>query len=168
MITDQSMMKLISKMVSLSSNAKIEVRNSLLAVDCEGDSLSRKGALTIITVATEEKFYIFDVLKRGHLVFSSGLGEILEDKHCEKLTFDCRQDSDALWHQFKVKLSGVLDFQLLEVIYDRRENPAGLTAYSPQFSSKYRRGTRQSQRTDEVEKIYGFGRCIALYPGTQS
>ena len=106
--------------------------------------------------------YIFDVLKLGHLVFSSGLGEILEDKHCEKLTFDCRQDSDALWHQFKVKLSGVLDLQLLEVIY-RRENPAGLTAYSLQFSSKYGRGTRRSQRTDEVEKIYGFGRCIELY-----
>ena len=52
---------------------KIEIRNTLLAVDCEGDSLSRKGALTIITVATEEKVYIFDVLKLGQLVFSSGL-----------------------------------------------------------------------------------------------
>ena len=99
---------------------KIAERNTRLAVDCEGDSLSRKGALTIltiITVATEEKVYIFDVLKLGQLVFTSGLGEILEDKSREKLTFDCRQDSDALWHQFQVKLSGVLDLQLLEVIY---------------------------------------------------
>ena len=40
---------------------KIAERNTLLAVDCEGDSLSRKGALTVITVATEEKVYIFDV-----------------------------------------------------------------------------------------------------------
>jgi len=137
---------------------KMEIRNTLLAVDCEGDSLSRKGALTIITVATEEKVYIFDVLKLGQLVFSSGIGDILEDKHRVKLTFDCRQDSDALWHQFKVKLSGVLDLQLLEVIY-RREN----TADSPHFSNKYRRGARRSQRTDEVERIYGFGRCIELY-----
>ena len=148
---------------------KVAERKALLAVDCEGDSLSRKGALTIITVATEEKVYIFDVLKLGQLVFSSGLGEILEDESREKLTFDCRQDSDALWHQFKVKLSGVLDLQLLEVIY-RRENPtAGSTVNTPKFSTTNKRGSRggrrnrRSQRTDEVEKIYGFGRCIELY-----
>ena len=148
---------------------KIAERNTFLAVDCEGDSLSRKGALTIITVATEEKVYIFDVLKLGQLVFTSGLGEILEDESREKLTFDCRQDSDALWHQFKVKLSGVLDLQLLEVIY-RRENPtAGSTVNTPKFSTTNKRGSRggrrnrRSQRTDEVEKIYGFGRCIELY-----
>ena len=145
---------------------KIAERNTLLAVDCEGDSLSRKGALTIITVATEEKVYIFDVLKLGQLVFTSGLGEILEDKSREKLTFDCRQDSDALWHQFKVKLEGVLDLQLLEVIY-RRENPtAGSTVNTPRFSAANTRGgrrNRRSQRPDEVERINGFGRCIELY-----
>ena len=145
---------------------RIEERNTLLAVDCEGDSLSRKGALTIITVATEEKVYIFDVLKLGQVVFSSGLGEILEDKSREKLMFDCRQDSDALWHQFKVKLSGVLDLQLLEVIY-RRENPAASsTVNTPRLSATNTRGgrrNRRSQRTDEVEKIYGFRRCIELY-----
>ena len=135
--------------------AKLE-RNTLLAVDCEGESLSRKGALTIITVATEEKAYIFDVLKLGEAVFSSGLGEILEDRSREKLMFDCRQDSDALWHQFSVKLTGVLDLQLLEIIY-RRENSGSATS---QLSSKRK---RRSQRTDEVEKIYGFGHCLELY-----
>ena len=43
--------------------AKIADRNGLLVVDCEGNSLSRKGEFTIIAVATEEKVYIFDVLK---------------------------------------------------------------------------------------------------------
>ena len=144
---------------------KIAEGNSLLAVDCEGNSLSREGALTIITVATEEKVYIFDVQKLGQATFSSGLGEILEDESRKKLMFDCRQDSDALWHQFKVKLSGVLDLQLLEVIY-RRENPSASTTNTAQSPSKNKRGgrrNRRSQRTDEVEKIYGFGRCIELY-----
>lgn len=144
---------------------KIAERIALLAVDCEGNSLSREGALTIITVATEEKVYIFDVQKLGQATFSSGLGEILEDKSHKKLMFDCRQDSDALWHQFKVKLSGVLDLQLLEVIY-RRENPSASTTKTPQSSFKNKRGgrrNRRSQRTDEVEKIYGFGRCLELY-----
>ena len=145
---------------------KIAERSSLLAVDCEGNSLSRKGALTIITVATEEKVYIFDVLKLGQLIFTSGLSEILEDKSRNKLMFDCRQDSDALWHQFQVKLSGVLDLQLLEVIY-RRESPTESTADTPQSSTKAKpgrkRGSRRSQRTDEVEKVHGFGRCLQLY-----
>ena len=130
-------------------------RNTRLAVDCEGVSLSRKGALTIITVATEEKAYIFDVLKLGQAVFNSGLGEILADKSREKLMFDCRQDSDALWHQFNIKLTGVLDLQLLEIIY-RRENA---TASRPCSTKRKRR----SQRTDEVESIYGFARCLKLY-----
>ena len=134
--------------------AKLE-RNTILAVDCEGVSLSRNGALTIITVATEEKAYIFDVLKLGEAVFSSGLGEILEDKSREKLMFDCRQDSDALWHQFSVKLTGVLDLQLLEIIY-RREN-------SGTCQSVYSKRGRRSQRTDEVENIYGFRKCLDLY-----
>ena len=144
---------------------KIAERIALLAVDCEGNSLSRDGALTIITVATEEKVYIFDVQKLGQATFSSGLGEILEDESRKKLMFDCRQDSDALWHQFKVKLSGVLDVQLLEVIY-RRENPSASTTNTAQSPSKNKRGgrrNRRSQRTDEVEKIYGFGRCLELY-----
>ena len=63
---------------------------------------------------------------------------------------------------FKVKLRGVLDLQMLEVIY-RRENPTGSAARTSQFSSKNTRGARRSQRTDEVEKIYGFRRCIELY-----
>ena len=144
---------------------KIAERIALLAVDCEGNSLSREGVLTIITVATEEKVYIFDVQKLGQATFSSGLGEILEDESRKKLMFDCRQDSDALWHQFKVKLSGVLDLQLREVIY-RRENPSASTTKTPQSSLKNKRGgrrNRRSQRTDEVEKIYGFGRCLELY-----
>ena len=139
---------------------KIE-HNTLLAVDCEGVNLSREGTLTIITVATEEKIYIFDVLKLGQVTFSSGLGQILEDKSSTKLTFDCRQDSDALWHQFRIKLTGVLDLQLLEVIYRRENNPPPSTASSRPSRTKY--GKRRSQRTDEVESIYGFRRCLELY-----
>ena len=72
------MMKLVSKTSSLNSN-ETEGKGTI-AVDCEGLSLSSKGALTIITVATEEKIYTVDVLKLGKTVFSGGLSEILGDK----------------------------------------------------------------------------------------
>ena len=97
-------------------NKYTQGNNNLLAVDCEGVSLSRKGELTILSIATKEKVYIFNVFKVGKAIFSGGLKEILEDSTRQKLSFDCRQDSDALWHQFNVKLAGVLDLQLLEVM----------------------------------------------------
>ncbi|XP_074609833.1 uncharacterized protein LOC141864010 [Acropora palmata] len=77
--------------------------------------------------------------------------------------FDFRQASDALWHQFQVKLSGVLDLQLLEVIY-RREHPTESTSnISTKAKPGRKHGNRRIQKTDEVEKVYGFGRCLQLY-----
>lgn len=136
--------------------SELKQNNSLLAVDCEGVSLSRKGELTILSIATREKAYIFDVFKIGKAIFSSGLREILEDNSQEKLMFDCRQDSDALWHQFNVKLTGVFDLQLLEIMY-RRENSGSASKPS---STKYK---RRKQKTDEVENINGYRRCLELY-----
>ncbi len=138
-----------------------QTSNNLLSVDCEGVSLSRKGELTILSIATREKAYLFDVLKIGKDIFRGGLQEILEDSTQEKLMFDCRQDSDALWHQFNVKLAGVLDLQLLEIMY-RRENPT-TESVKPSSKTKFGRYKRRSQFTDQVEKIYGYRRCLELY-----
>ena len=84
-----------------------------LAVDCEGVNLSRDGTITIITVATRNKVFLFDVQQLGGVVFDAGLREILEDPTILKLTFDCRKDSDALLHLFGVQMRGVLDLQLM-------------------------------------------------------
>ena len=125
---------------------KILDPKALLAVDCEGVSLSRKGELTIVAVATENKAYIFDVVKLKQEVFDKGLREILEDKSREKLMFDCRQDSDSLWHQYRVKLNGVLDIQLLEVM--------------KRFGG-YRGSSRSGYHA--AVKIRGFKHCLELY-----
>lgn len=127
--------------------------HKLIAVDCEGVDLSRKGELTIITIATDTTVFIFDVFKLGQTVFDDGLRDILEDKSIEKLMFDCRQDSDSLWHQFKVKVTGVLDLQLLDIIYRREHGSRRI----------YNRTTRRSERIGEVENINGYRRCIQNY-----
>ncbi|XP_020913446.1 piRNA biogenesis protein EXD1 [Exaiptasia diaphana] len=114
---------------------------ALLAVDCEGVDLTRIGELTIVAVATENKAFIFDVVKLKKAVFDKGLREILEDKTREKLMFDCRNDSDSLWHQYQVKLTGVLDVQLLEVM--KRFGGYG--------------------GNHGVVKIRGFKHCLELY-----
>lgn len=92
------------------------VRNKqMLAVDCEGVELSRFGSLTILSIGTRDTVYLIDVKEIGESVFDDGLRRILEDTNTEKLMFDCREDADALLHNHKVKLAGVLDIQLLEV-----------------------------------------------------
>ncbi|XP_060073078.1 piRNA biogenesis protein EXD1-like [Ylistrum balloti] len=126
----------------------------LIAVDCEGVNLSRKGELTLLVTATKAKVFIFDILKLGQSAFDNGLRELLEDDSIEKLMFDCRQDSDSLWHQFKVKITGVLDIQLLEVMFRRVHSPS-----EPKQYKSYRR----SAKTDDVENIYGYRKCIELY-----
>lgn len=132
---------------------------TLLAVKCisvDGTEGNREKDTVYIMVATKEKAYIFDIPKIGKTVFTSGLKNILKSKSQEKLMFDCREQSDALWHQFQVKLSGVLDLQLLEVMY-RRQNSS-----SKKPVAKH---TRRSHRPEEVEFVYGLYHCMELYVG---
>lgn len=131
-----------------------------IAVDCEGVKLSRKGELTVLAVATRTNAFVFDVLKLGQVLFDDGLRDILEDQAIEMLMFDCRQDSDSLWHQFKVKIAGVLDVQLLEVMY-RRNNS------TPSPTKNYR-SNKRSARVDDVEDIHGYTRCLELYLESQT
>ena len=95
-----------------------------IAVDCEGFNLSRDGTLDILSISTRHQdVYLFDIAKLGALAFVSGLKRLLESDSDTKtkLMYDCRNDSDALMHLYNVKLAGVLDLQLLEIIHRRRK-----------------------------------------------
>jgi len=89
----------------------------IVAVDCEGEELGRNGSLSLIQIATESKVYLFDVLSLGESLFNNGLKFILESPIPTKVFYDCRRDSDILWHQYQVRLKGVLDVSLTEVFY---------------------------------------------------
>jgi len=114
-----------------------------LAVDCEGVRLSRTGAVTLLQLAALERVYLFDIAALGSSAFdvaddaesaeeppssppsqSSTLRRALEDPACQKLMFDCRRDSDALAHQFGVRIEGVLDVQLMDVALRRKAGAA--------------------------------------------
>ncbi|XP_021372133.1 piRNA biogenesis protein EXD1-like [Mizuhopecten yessoensis] len=137
------------------TSALSEIKSQkLLAVDCEGVNLSRLGELTLLTIATKAEVFVFDILKLSQAAFDNGLCEVLEDNSIEKLMFDCRQDSDSLWHQFKVKIAGVLDIQLLEIMFRRDNFP------SPQRTYK---SYRRSAMIDDVENVYGYRKCLELY-----
>ena len=132
---------------------------TVLAVKCISSDVTegnRKTDIIFVMIATKEKAYIFDIPNIGKTVVTSGLKGILESKSQEKLMFDCREQSDALWHQFQVKLSGVLDLQLLEVMYRRQKSSS---------KKPVAKHTRRSHRPEEVEFVYGLYHCMELYVG---
>ena len=99
-------------------------KHGRVALDAEGVDLGRTGELTIITLQgfdeeiKESPIYVVDVeVLSGDRVFSKttpSLRPLLEDSSVTKVMFDCRSDSDALFHQFDVSLSGVLDLQVFD------------------------------------------------------
>jgi len=100
-------------------------KGETIAVDCEGVELSRFGSVTLVNIAVRGQVYLIDVLKIGNTAYDGGLRSILEDRSIQKLMFDCREDADALKHLHNVRLDGVLDVQLLEVM--NRINCRGYT-----------------------------------------
>jgi exonuclease 3'-5' domain-containing protein 1 len=110
------------------------VRCPIIAVDCEGVELGRDGVLCLIQIATDAHVYIFDVLSLGARLFDYGLKYILENPIPTKVFYDCRRDSDILYHHFGVQLKGVLDVALTEVFY-RWKNGQGY----PRFLKGYKR-----------------------------
>ena len=103
-----------------------------LYIDAEGIDLSKTGELTTLQVFLETErdpiAYIMDVyaLKKigprspfhiaGRRWRTTTLQSILEDPTIPKLLWDCRMDSEALFHQFGVALTSVIDIQLMEVV----------------------------------------------------
>ena len=88
-----------------------------LAFDCEGVKLGRGGKITLVQIGAEnDTVYLFDVLKLGKDLFSVGMKEILESPNIYKYMYDCKRDSESLYHEFRVKLTNVLDMQLFEFI----------------------------------------------------
>jgi len=95
-----------------------------MAFDSEGVNLSRTGECTIVTIQgfdgakKETRIYVIDVHVLGaDVVFSKehpSLRPILENSNLTKVTFDCRTDSDAIFHQYGVSLAGTFDLQIFD------------------------------------------------------
>jgi len=96
-----------------------------LYIDLEGVKLSRDGTVCLLTVLLtsgpgRERFYLIDIQALQHSAFTTindrgtTLKDILEDPEILKVFFDVRNDSDALYAHYFVKLEGIRDVQLME------------------------------------------------------
>lgn len=93
-----------------------------LYLDLAGKNVSRNGTLCIITILVHsmQTTRLIDVQTLGASAFTTPgangktLKAILEDPHTLKCLWDIRNDADALWAHYQIRLAGVLDVQLLE------------------------------------------------------
>ncbi|KAL4948509.1 ribonuclease H-like domain-containing protein [Aspergillus filifer] len=95
-------------------------------LDLEGVNLSRHGSISIMQIyhLPAKQVYLVDVHKMGKTAFrtpglkekSSTFKSILEDRAIQKVFFDVRNDSDALYAHFGIHLAGVQDIQLHEFV----------------------------------------------------
>lgn len=96
--------------------------NQLLFVDLEGVNLSRHGTIAImqLLIPPNPTVYLIDIYTLGNQAFESAKGQgrslraLLEADTPFKVFFDIRNDSDALYGLFGIKVAGIIDLQLLE------------------------------------------------------
>ncbi|TFK73376.1 hypothetical protein BDN72DRAFT_761787 [Pluteus cervinus] len=94
-----------------------------LAVDLEGVHLSREGSVCILQILRvgSNRVWLIDVTTLGAKAFEEkdhrgiSLREVLESPKTQKLFFDVRNDSDALYNLHGVLLQNVYDLQVLEL-----------------------------------------------------
>ena len=95
---------------------------ALMFVDLEGINLSRHGSIAImqVLVPPSPRVHLVDVSTLKADAFTatssdgSSLSSLLEDETVAKVFFDVRNDSDALYSLFGIRIQGVIDLQLLE------------------------------------------------------
>jgi exonuclease 3'-5' domain-containing protein 1 len=97
-----------------------------LYIDLEGVNLSRHGTISIlqIYVLPRRQAYLVDIRILGDKAFSTPSSpgptgrtfkEIPESETVPMVFFDVRNDSDALFSHFQIRLAGVQDLQLMEL-----------------------------------------------------
>jgi len=92
------------------------LRETEIAVDIEGDNLSRIGSIALIQIfnQTTGAVYLFDIHVLKHAAFDEGgLKDLFQEPQITKLFFDVRADVDALYHIYDVKVASIYDMQVL-------------------------------------------------------
>ncbi|KAK4906167.1 hypothetical protein LTR49_024653 [Elasticomyces elasticus] len=94
-----------------------------LYVDLEGNNLSRSGTVSLVTILLEpeREVYLVDVTTLGRDAFTTAgeggrtLKSVLESRDIVKVFFDIRNDSDALFGLYEIRVAGIEDLQLMEL-----------------------------------------------------
>jgi len=102
----------------------------VVGVDFEGVKLCRHGALCLMQIVCDSDpacVHVIDVAVLGKNAFDiesrngTSLRSLLEDDKIVKSWFDCRNDTDALFHQFGIMPKRIFDIQVADVLIRRNK-----------------------------------------------
>lgn len=133
---DDAQHDVINTLSALEDLVKRIQNERLLCLDLEGCDLSKgswrcgeliqdpavplHGQICLLQIATPAgEVFLVDVCELGPDTFTSGLKALLENAEVIKVVHDFRQDEDALWHQYGVRVKGLFDCQVADVIIRR-------------------------------------------------
>lgn len=79
----------------------------VIAVAMEGSTFGRLRPPSLLSLATEDQIFVFDLVAFGSIF--KEIRQILESKHPRKIVFDSRYMVDSLLHSYKCKLESFTD-----------------------------------------------------------
>ncbi|PNY24612.1 Uncharacterized protein TCAP_05463 [Tolypocladium capitatum] len=112
---------------------------TLLYLDVQGDNLGTHGAVSVLSVSLckDPRVFLIDVLTLGAKAFSTPgtqtgrtMKYILESREIEKAFFDVRSDAHALYHNYGIRLGGVQDLQVMEVVIRKSSDKRSLRSFA--------------------------------------
>ena len=150
MSTSQVSFKLITDANELENLLDKLEECKLFAFDCESVDLGRTQPVTVLNICLEDgDIFLVDIQVLGGI--SDRLKALLENDDIKKVMFDCRADADSLWHEHKVKLHGIEDFQIMQYVVEHRDTkPAKRIAPFPFVVHGYL-GKSQKERLFQVK-----------------
>ncbi|KAG0486846.1 hypothetical protein HPP92_008941, partial [Vanilla planifolia] len=91
----------------------------VIGFDCEGIDLCEKGALCVMQLAFQDAIYLVDAIKGGEALVQA-CKNALESNYITKVIHDCKRDSEALYHQYDIKLHNVIDTQVCHMLKKKK------------------------------------------------
>ncbi len=106
----------------------------VIGVSLQGQSLGRRGQLSLILFSTAEYVFMLDIIAIGDVILKtgSGLRDLLEDGGVMKVMHDCRFASDLLKHHYGLELANVYDTLAAHTMFSTWAVYAG---YMPTYAS---------------------------------
>lgn len=124
-----SLLNLLYQLAKLKHMCNIDpLYQASVAVDLEGLKLCRHGPIALAQMCLSSDLhttYVIDITRLGYHAFNTctfdgvSLRRVFQDPVIRKCLYDPRNDSDALYHQFNIAITGVFDLQTAEVALRR-------------------------------------------------
>jgi len=93
-------------------------QQKVIGVSMEGITIGRSGIVCWLGIGTMDSVYLFDMCSLGLPGIQQGLADVLHNPDIIKVLHDCRFVSDALLHQYEVKIENVFDTQVAASIIE--------------------------------------------------